>query len=300
MLAVAVVGCGSSPAAGAAPGNANADHASTGAGTADSLYDKVKKQGYITVGFANENPFGYATADGKLTGESPEVARAVLKEMGLGNVQLQGVLTQFGSLIPGLKAHRFDMVAAGMYITPERAKEVAFANPDYKIGEALAVKKGNPLDLHSYEDIAKNPKAKIAIMAGAIENQYVQKLGVKPSQIVTVPDTPSALAAVDSGRADATTMTSLTLSTMLKEKPDPKIEVVSDFKQPVIDGKSVYGYGAVAFRKEDQAFVEKFNEALAKLEDSGELMKILEPFGFTKDNLPNHVTAEQVINGQAG
>ena len=80
--------------------------------------ERAKAQGFIRVGFANEAPFGYATPDGKLTGEAPEVAKAVLAKMGIA--QVDGVLTEFGSLIPGLKAGRFDIIAAGMFINPKR------------------------------------------------------------------------------------------------------------------------------------------------------------------------------------
>ena len=86
--------------------------------TAETTLEKARQQGYIRVGFANEAPFGYATPDGKLTGEAPEVAKAVLTRMGIAEVD--GVLTEFGSLIPGLKAGRFDIIAAGMFITPKR------------------------------------------------------------------------------------------------------------------------------------------------------------------------------------
>ena len=44
---------------------------------------RAKADGYIRVGFANEAPFGFATPDGKLTGEAPEVAKAVLAKMGI-------------------------------------------------------------------------------------------------------------------------------------------------------------------------------------------------------------------------
>src|SRR5215467_13974035 len=93
--------------------------------SADSTLDQAKKNGYVRVGFANEAPFAYATPDGKLTGEAPEVAKAVLKKMGINEVD--GVLTEFGSLIPGLKAHRFDIIAAGMFVTPARCKEINFS-----------------------------------------------------------------------------------------------------------------------------------------------------------------------------
>ena len=91
---------------------------------------------------ANEAPYGYATPDGKLTGEAPEVAKAVLAKMGI--TQVDGVLTEFGSLIPGLKAGRFDIIAAGMYVNPQRCNEIAFSEPSYGIGQAILVPAGNP------------------------------------------------------------------------------------------------------------------------------------------------------------
>ena len=89
--------------------------ATVGAAHAQTTLERAKADGYIRVGFANEAPYGYATPDGKLTGESPEVVKAVLAKMGIA--QVDGVLTEFGSLIPGLQAGRFDIIAAGMFIT---------------------------------------------------------------------------------------------------------------------------------------------------------------------------------------
>ena len=89
-----------------------------GVAHAQSTLEQAKADGYIRVGFANEAPYGFATPDGKLTGESPEVVKAILAKLGVA--QVDGVLTEFGSLIPGLQAGRFDIVAAGMFVTPAR------------------------------------------------------------------------------------------------------------------------------------------------------------------------------------
>ncbi|MCH5710081.1 transporter substrate-binding domain-containing protein, partial [Salmonella enterica] len=89
-----------------------------------------------------------------------------------------GVLTEFGSLIPGLQAKRFDIIAAGMYVTPERCGQVAFSNPTYGVGQAFLVKQGNPKNLHSYEDVVKNPDAKLGVVVGAIEAEYASKVKV--------------------------------------------------------------------------------------------------------------------------
>lgn len=262
------------------------------AASGSELLDKLRKQGYVEVGFANEKPYAYQTTDGELTGEAVEVARAIFKNLGVN--ELRGNLVEFSALIPGLKAKKFDVITAGMFITPERAKQVAFANPEYSIGEALAVLKANRKNLHSYEDIANNPDVKVAVMAGAVEEEYLLKSGVQESQIITVQDQPAAVSALKTGRVDAITMTGPSLQAMLESADDPDIERVMDFEQPVIDGKSVRGYGAAAFRQEDAALRDLYNEELQKLKDSGELLKILESFGFTEQELPGNVTAEEL------
>lgn len=261
----------------------------------ESTFEKAKREGRVTVGFANEQPFAYATPDGTITGEAVEVARAILNNLGIN--EMNGVLTEFGSLIPGLKASRFDIITAGMFITPDRSKEVAFANPEYSIGEAIAVEQGNPHQINSYDDISKNKEIKVAVMVGAIEIEYLTKSGVSKDQITIVPDQPSAVSALQAGRVQVITMTGPSLQAMLESSKDSGIERVADFIQPEIDGKSVRGYGAAAFRIEDLDFREAFNAELEKLKQSGQLLEILKPFGFTEDELPGDMTASQLSEG---
>src|ERR1041384_8817596 len=148
----------------------------TSSAFAETTLQRAKKQGFIRVGFANEAPFGFATPDGKLTGEAPEVAKAVLAKMGIP--QVDGVLTEFGSLIPGLKAKRFDIIAAGMFITPKRCAEINYSEPTYGIGQAFLVKKGNPKAIKDYSSIAGNKDFKLAVMAGAVEAGYAKDAGI--------------------------------------------------------------------------------------------------------------------------
>jgi polar amino acid transport system substrate-binding protein len=168
---------------------------------AASTLERARQDGFIRVGFANEAPFGFATPDGKLTGEAPEVAKAVLKAIGIP--QVDGVLTEFGSLIPGLKARRFDIIAAGMFITPKRCAEILFSEPSYGIGQAMLVKAGNPKKIVDYGSIVANKELKLAVMAGAVEAGYAKDAGVPQGQLVVLPDQSSLLAAVQAGRADA-------------------------------------------------------------------------------------------------
>ncbi len=266
--------------------------ADSGSKKEQSTLDKVKASGKVVVGFSGEVPYAYKDENGKLTGEAVEVARAVLSKMGLKIDEEHSVLTEFGSLIPGLKAKRFDMITAGMFVNPKRCEQVAFADPEYKIGESLAVKQGNPQGVHSYEDIAKNKDVKVAVMTGAIEEDYMKKSGVAENQIVVVPDQPTAISELQTGRVQAITMTGPSLEAMLKSAKDTKIERVDDFKQPVIDGKEIWGYGASAFRLEDKDFRDAFTSELDKMKQNDELLNTISPFGFTKTELPGDTTAE--------
>jgi len=268
----------------------------SGAGTASTTLEQARKAGTIKVGFANEAPYAYLdSTTNKLTGEAPEIARVILKRLGIN--EIEGVLTEFGSLIPGLQAKRFDIIAAGMYILPERCKQVTFSNPTYGIGEAFLVKAGNPKGLHSYETLAVSKNATLGVVAGTVERGYARKTGIPDDRVQVYPDSPSAVEGVSAGRIDAYAGTSLTIQDIVSKVTDGAIERAVPFTDPVIDGKSVRGYGAFAFRQSDQALVDAFNRELANFIGTPEHRELVKPFGFTEQELPGDVTAAQLCAG---
>ncbi|MCW3150436.1 ectoine/hydroxyectoine ABC transporter substrate-binding protein EhuB [Stutzerimonas stutzeri] len=251
---------------------------------ADTL-EEIKDSSSVRIGYANETPFAYTALDGSVTGESPEIVRKVFERMQIDTIK--PVLTEWGSLIPGLRAGRFDLIAAGMYITPERCKQVLFTDPHYRLLDTLLVAEGNPKNLRSYEDIANNPDVKIAIMSGTVNLGYARKAGIKDSQILQVPDTTSQLQAVRSGRADAAIGTQLTMKG-LADKAGDDVEAIADFK----DDPSRAGYGALAFRPQDKALRDAVNAELKQWLGSEEHLKTIEPFGFDRSNITDKTAAE--------
>jgi polar amino acid transport system substrate-binding protein len=258
---------------------------------AETTLEKARRQGFIRVGFANEAAYGYATPEGKLTGESPEVVKAVLAKIGIP--QVDGVLTEFGSLIPGLEAGRFDIIAAGMFITPKRCAQVQFSEPTYGIGQAFLVPKGNPKNIKDYGTIAGNKDLKLAVMAGAVEGGYAKEAGIELTQLVILPDQSSLVKAVQAGRADAAALTALSIADMASK--NEAVESTPPFG--TVAGKSVVGHGGIAFRKEDKDLYEAFNAELKKFIGSDEHIKLVTPFGFGKGFLPTKTT-EQLCAGQ--
>jgi polar amino acid transport system substrate-binding protein len=230
-----------------------------------------------------------------VTGEAPEIANLILRRMGATHVV--PVVTEFGSLIPGLKAGRFDVIAAGMYVTPERAREIRFSNPTYAIGEAFLVKTGNPLQLHSFEDVVDSKLARLGVMGGSVEHGYAKKLGVPEDRIIVFPGYPSAIEGLRTNRIDAFAATVLTANDLLRKRNDPQLELAQPFADPHIEGESVRGFGAFGFRKRDVELVREFNRHLANFVGTPEHLKLVEPFGFSRETMPGGVTTAELVGG---
>ncbi|MFJ9583867.1 ectoine/hydroxyectoine ABC transporter substrate-binding protein EhuB [Streptomyces acidicola] len=254
------------------------------------LLDRLKAQGVARLGIAGEVPFGYIDTNGELTGEAPELAKVIFKRLGVERVQ--PVPTEFGSLIPGLGSQQFDVVSAGMYINPERCERVIFSDPDYQMKDAFIVRKGNPKGLHDYADIVEK-KAKFATGTGYAEIAYAVEAGYKESDILIVPDQVAGLNAVEAGRADVFAGTALTVREVVKKSA--KAEATEPFA-PLVDGKPHVDGGGFAFRPTETRLRDAFNAELRKLKESGELFRILGPFGFTRDEMTD-MTAKELCRG---
>jgi len=263
--------------------------ASGDTGNGGDLLARLRAQGSVRVGIAGEPPFGYIDSDGELTGEAPKIAEAVFKRLGTDNIQ--PVPTEFGSLIPGLNNMQFDVVSAGMYITPERCAEVIFSDPTYEMLDAFIVRKGNPKNLHTYEDVVK-AGAKLATGAAYAEIDYAIGNGIERSELTILPDQLAGLLAVEQGRVDAFAGTSVTVRGVLEQSKSAKVESNKPF-QPEIDGEPQIGAGGFAFRPVETNFRDAFNRELHKLKQSGELLRIVRPLGFTKTEMTD-LTAKEL------
>lgn len=257
------------------------DNGDGGGAAEGGTLERARSQGFIRVGFANEAPYGFADPAGKLTGASPELARRIFADLGVK--ELDGVLTEFASLIPGAQAKRFDAIVAGQFITPERCQEILFADPFYCALQALAVKSGNPLGLQTYEDVAAK-NAKLGVLSGAVEGDQAKDAGVPESQISVFPDPVSGFDGVQAGRVDAFALTSITINWQINQQPDSGLEATEPFTATV-GGEPQLGCGGFGFRTEDTALRDAFNEQLRALMESGEAATIVEPFGFSADEV---------------
>lgn len=248
----------------------------------------------IQVGVANEEPYGYIDVEAnEVTGAAPEIARAVLQSIGYEDIE--GNVADFGALIQGVSQGQFDIATAAMDIRPERCENGNFGNIEMQYGEGIVVKSGNPLGIMSYDDIVANPDIQVAVMRGANQMNYLEELGINSDQFVEADSIADNMAAVESGNADVMVATDATANVAAQNNSSGNVEFVEGFEQPIIDGESVMAYGAAVFPQSDEGdeMREAYNEGLQELIDSGELLEILEEFGFTEANLPpDDITTE--------
>ena len=268
---------------------------------------RIKETGLIKAGYAGERPYAYN--DNGLVGAIPAVHRAVFER--IGGIELEGVQTPFRNLIEGLNSGVFDVISAGMFATPSRCAQVAFAEPTYCSPSSMMVRRGNPLGLSDYSSVAAK-EASLAVLAGAVERRYALASGVPEDRLTTVGSQKQGFELVAEGKVDAFTLTSISLRAILEraaqaEPSGPsggiaawarQVELVPPFV-PVVNGEKQLGCGAAGFRRTDDSLLAAFNRELAALHAEGAVLELMQPYGFTAGEMPEPgVTTEQLCSGE--
>lgn len=261
-----------------------------------TTWERIQEEGSITFAHGGEPPYGFEEA-GEVTGSDAETLKAIMTGYGITN--FEGLLVDFAGLIPGLLAERFDVVAAGVGITPERCEQVAFANPIAEVHTGLAVKAGNPKDLHSLEDIAADPSATVAAPEGALQIAWLTAAGVADEQVLKFPNAQTQMQALQADRVDAAIMFLPLIEAQMRVLNDPSIELADPFETPTTaEGRPGITFWALVVRQEDTDLLDALNEGMAELHSSGALLGILEDWGYGESALPSpDLTAEQVCAG---
>ena len=247
-----------------------------------STLERARADGAIRIGISGEHPYSYADTGGRVTGAQPEVARVVLERIGVPG--LDAVQVPFNELVPRLREGQFDLVAAGMAVTPDRCREVAFTRPDFVAFPAFLVREGNPRRIRSFRDVARS-RARLAVLAGAIEIDYARAAGVRDDQLEIAASQSELFRSVADERVAAGVLTRISLVDVLRRNPGSGL-AVTDAVDPGAGGRRVVPGAAFAVRTGEADLLAAFDRELAAMQASGEWLRITEPFGFTEENLP--------------
>lgn len=238
--------------------------------------EQIKKRGVMRIAVANEIPYGYMDLRGRPQGVGPDVAQHIAEQLGVP--EIEWISTTFSALIPGLRARRFDMVAAEMAILPQRCGHVLFSQPNSSYGEGLLVAKDNPQDIHSFEHFARNDD-KVAIMAGADQLEMLQALGVPHERMVTLASNSDAISTIATGRAGAYAATSATIYQLAGK--DDRVEAASEFVDPVINGQPVRSWGAFTFHSDSVELARAIDHELKQFKQTEAWREIMAHHGFS-------------------
>lgn len=247
--------------------------------SAGSKLDELKKSGVVRMGVVDTLPT--SGADATPTGLVPELTAMVFAKMGLNNIQT--VPMEFGALIPSLQSNRIDVAAGGHYVTAERCKAITLADPSYYYHDGMAVAKGNPHNIKTFEDVAKS-NIEMGAVSGSASIKQGTDAGVPESKIQKFADIPTMLDALKTGRIDAAPYSNVEISYLLT-KPAYTELTATEPTTPLVNGVPNPFSVSIGFAKDAGDIAEAFNKAQAEMKQAGEFDALLKKWGQTKDVL---------------
>lgn len=227
----------------------------------------ITRLGRVRVGYAIESPFAFVDRSGRLAGEGPETARLAAR---LLQWETEFVQTRFDALISDLRDGRFDLVAASLFITPDRERLVRFARPELRVAAGLLLGKGADHEPGSYDELVRSSRLRTGVVAGTVEEAALQ--GIRGRGLVVVPDAHAGATAVETGLIDALAVSYPTARTLAA--PRQALHAVR------MSGKEGGSLVAAAFRPGDRRLAATWNVALGKVLGSDEHRQLLLALGF--------------------
>ena len=223
----------------------------------------IKAKGEIVV--ATEGawaPWTYHDEQGNLVGFDVEVAKAIADKLGVTATFAE---TEWDGIFAGLDAGRYDIAANGVEVTDERAEKYNFTTPYGYIRTALIVRGDND-DITSFEDLAGKHTA------NSIASTYMTLAESYGATAVGVDTLDQTIQMVLSGRADATLNAEVSFYDYMAVHPDANIKVVA-----LTDDASRV---SIPVRKDEKSasLLEAINQAIAELDEEGELSRISEKY----------------------
>lgn len=234
----------------------------------------------VRIAYIEEPPFYWTDENHLVKGADIELAEVVLQAIGVTSIEYQ--LTTFEELLPGVQAGRWDMNVP-IFVTPERASNVAFSLPVWSLGDGFLVLHGNPKALMSYRSVLTRGDALLGLIPGQVQFDAARAAGLGDSQIVMFNSQPEAAAALLAGKIDAFAATAV--GNHVTANANPRLEAVpfEDSK----DGKAPVG--AFSFSKSNHDLLQAVNAQLHVYLGSADHRTRMAKYGITQTEIDNVV-----------
>lgn len=215
---------------------------------------------------ANEGgfpPYNMTKADGTLEGFDIDIGTSICKII---EANCSWVTNEWSGIIPALMAKKFDVIIGGMGITEERRKTVVFSEPYARTYSFFGVVEGKELDVTPAGLTGKT----VGVQQGTTNAKYLEanfpdiKLQLYPSMDTLTAD-------LKIGRLDAV---------FGDVEPFTGGEGEGPTLVEIGDGVAVSEGIGMAFRPEDTALRDEFNNALSQMKADGTWKALAEKWGI--------------------
>jgi polar amino acid transport system substrate-binding protein len=165
----------------------------------------IKRSGVLKVGMALNPPMVLQGVGGGWYSFNPELCRRLGQSWG---VKIDFIGATWETIIPGLLAHKYDMIGASISATALRKQVINFSDPYYEAGQVFVVNKNNPKHLTSIAALNR-PSVTVAYTQSSIEGEITHKvLPNATDRALTSSSVGDLIAEIESGRSDAFAITS--------------------------------------------------------------------------------------------
>ncbi len=257
----------------------------------NGLLAKLRGDGVIKIGVANNMPWSTLNPDGTLDGIAPSIVKVVVGRLGIPKVE--AAVASYGELVTGMLAGRWDMIGASLTISPERCKQVIYADPFYRKDESqwvcyLKSEVANPPK--SYTDVGAR-FASFGALRGGAENSYLQAAADKGMKgtMVQFPDPDLALEGVLTKRIPIFIIDEKSAHLLHAKRP-------TAFEIAPVDPEHPNRGSGGAFRKGDPDLHAAFVTEFRAIKKSGECAEILKKFGFEYDAKFMEISGEEACS----
>ena len=229
------------------------------------------ENGVVTIGSdIPYKPFEFRNEEGELKGFDPEMANAIFnEEMGL-DYEFQK--TAWDGIIPSLNNANFRVIMSAMTINETRDEKVDFSDPYFTAYQTIAIL--NNSDISAKEDLEGKS---VAVQKGTTGEGAAEQLKEELNgdlEIQSYDQITGAFDALINGQVSAVVNDS-TVNAQFAEDKDSVVllegegaAVEAGQDAPDYLTLTIENYG-IAFREDDDEFLQAVNEALAAVKESG-------------------------------
>ena len=230
--------------------------------TGGDLLATIQDRGEMV--FATEgtwSPWTFHNEADELTGFDIEVARAIAAELGVEATFAEG---EWDGLLAGLDSGRFDTMANGVSVTPDREEQYDFTEP-YAYNRIVVITTADS-DIASMEDLDGK---RTANTLGSSYATLAESFGATNTG---VDDFNQTIELLQQGRIDATLNDEVVFYDYMNAHPDAPLKIAAENSEAT--------HVAFPLRKgaETAALREAMNEAIDALRENGTLSELSQEF----------------------